>query len=223
VVLDDADVATIAPHLLGAAFMNNGQTCAAQTRLLAPRSRFDEVVDAVGAAAAASIVGDPSDPETTVGPLVSARQRERVEGYIRSGIDEGARLVCGGGRPSGLDGGWYVEPTVFADVDNRMRIAREEIFGPVLSVIAYDGVDDAIRIANDSPYGLSGSVWGPDDVRCAAVAKRFRTGTVAVNSAMVGDIRNPFGGFKGSGIGREMGREGLEAYLETRTVILPPG
>jgi betaine-aldehyde dehydrogenase len=166
-------------------------------------------------------VGDPADPETIVGPLVAERQRTRVEGYIQSGIDEGARLVCGGRRPETLNHGWYVEPTLFTEVDNRMRIAREEIFGPVLSVIAYDTDDDAVRLSNDSEYGLSGTVWGADLDRCTSVAKQLRTGTVAINSGMLGDLRNPFGGFKRSGIGREMGREGLEAYLETQTLVLP--
>ena len=223
IVLDDADIDSIASQLVGLAYVNNGQTCAAQTRVLAPKSRLGEVVDALAAAVSKAVVGDPADPATTIGPLVAARQRERVERYIRSGVDEGARLVAGGGRPAGLDRGWYVEPTVFADVDNGMRIAREEIFGPVLSIIEYDGEDEAVRLSNESDYGLSGSVWGGSNEHCATVAKRLRTGSVAVNSSMIADIKNPFGGFKRSGIGREMGREGLEAYLETQTLVMPPG
>jgi betaine-aldehyde dehydrogenase len=223
IVLDDADLDKAIPELLPAAFMNNGQTCAAQTRVLAPRSRYQEIVDGLAAAISASKVGDPSDPETFIGPLVAERQRTRVEGLIQAGVGEGARLVCGGGRPKDQARGWYVEPTLFADVDNRMQIAREEIFGPVLSVIPYDGEDEAVRIANESNYGLSGSVWTSDVARGAAVGKRVRTGTFAVNSGTTLDLKNPFGGFKQSGIGREMGPEGLEAYLETQTLILPAG
>jgi len=224
IVLDDADLDVVVPQLAPVAFVNNGQTCAAQTRVLAPRSMVGAVTEALRAQIAGMAVGAPSDPTTDVGPLVSARQRDRVEGYIRSGLDEGAQLVCGGGRPADLDRGWYVEPTLFAGVDNGMRIAREEIFGPVLSVIAYDDADDAddaVRIANDSDYGLSGTVWGADVERCEAVAKRVRTGVVAINSGLIGDVKNPFGGFKRSGIGREMGREGLEDFLETQCLVLP--
>jgi aldehyde dehydrogenase (NAD+) len=221
IVLDDADLAKAIPALLPAAFMNSGQACVAQTRVLAPRSRYRDVIEGLAAAVAATKVGDPSDPDNTVGPLVTARQRTRVEEYIRSGVDEGARLVCGGGRPQDLARGWYVEPTMFADVDNTMRIAQEEIFGPVLSVIPYDRDDDAIRIANDSNYGLSGSVWTSDVEHGMALGKRIRTGTFAINSGSVIDLKNPFGGFKQSGIGRELGAEGLDAYLETQTIIPP--
>jgi len=222
-VLDDADIESVVPQLLPVAFVNNGQTCAAQTRAIVPRPMLAAITDAMAAHIATMTVGAPTDPATHVGPLVTERQRERVEGFIRSGVDQGARLVCGGGRPADLDRGWYVEPTLFTDVDNSMTIAREEIFGPVLSVIPYDDVDDAVRIANDSDYGLSGTVWGADNARCEAVARRVRTGVVAINSGLVGDVKNPFGGFKRSGIGREMGREGLEAYLEPQTLVLPPG
>ncbi len=155
--------------------------------------------------------------------MVSERQRTRVEGYIREGVAGGARLATGGRRPAGLDAGFYVEPTLFAGVDNASRIAREEIFGPVLTVIPYADVDDAVALANDSDFGLSGSVWTSDPERGVAVASRIRTGTCAVNSGVVVEPRNPFGGFKASGVGREMGPEGVEAYLETRTIVLPPG
>ena len=222
IVLDDADLATTVPQLLDAGLQNNGQVCAAQTRILVPRGSADVVVDALVDHVRTLVVGDPRAPETDIGPVVSARQRDRVEGYVREGAAGGARLVCGGGRPVGLDGGFYVEPTLFADVDNASRIAREEIFGPVLTVIPYRDVDHAVALANDSPFGLSGSVWTADPERGVAVAGRIRTGTCAVNSGVVVEPRNPFGGFKSSGVGREMGPEGVEAYLETRTVVLPP-
>jgi betaine-aldehyde dehydrogenase len=219
-ILDDADLDAAIPALLPAALMNNGQACVAQTRILAPRGRYDEVVTALADAVAAQKVGDPSDPEVQVGPLVAERQRSRVEGYLEAGNREGARVVVGGGRPEDLNRGWFVEPTLFADVDNRMTIAREEIFGPVLSVIPFDTDDDAVRIANESDYGLSGSVWTGDRDRGVGVAKRVRTGTYAVNAGMTIDLRNPFGGFKASGIGRELGPEGLEAYTEVQTIVL---
>ena len=221
IVLDDADLATSIPMLMPSALMNNGEACVAQTRILAPRSRYDEVVDAVAEAVRATVVGDPADPATTVGPLVAERQRGRVLGYIDKGRSEGAKLVVGGGRPAGLDTGWFVEPTLFVDVDNNMTIAQEEIFGPVLAVIPYDDESDAVRIANDSDYGLSGSVWSGDVERGLGVAKRVRTGTYGVNSFATLDVRNPFGGFKSSGVGRELGPEGLSAYLETKTIVLP--
>jgi len=221
IVLDDADLATSIPMLMPSALMNNGEACVAQTRILAPRSRYDEVVDAVAEAVRATVVGDPADPATTVGPLVAERQRGRVLGYIDKGRSEGAKLAVGGGRPAGLDTGWFVEPTLFVDVDNNMTIAQEEIFGPVLAVIPYDDESDAVRIANDSDYGLSGSVWSGDVERGLGVAKRVRTGTYGVNSFATLDVRNPFGGFKSSGVGRELGPEGLSAYLETKTIVLP--
>jgi betaine-aldehyde dehydrogenase len=220
IVLDDADLDTTIAGLLPAAMMNNGQACAAQTRILASRRRYDEVVDALVTAVRGMPVGDPMDPATFIGPLVARRQRERVEGYIRSGRDEGARIATGGGRPAGLATGWYVEPTVFADVDNRMRIAQEEIFGPVVVVIPYASPEDAVRISNDSEYGLSGSVWTADVERGVEIAKQVRTGTYTVNGFTI-EFGGPFGGYKCSGVGRELGPEGLEAYLELKAINLP--
>ncbi|MEU3186345.1 aldehyde dehydrogenase [Streptomyces sp. NPDC006923] len=220
IILDDADLEQVAAAVPFLAFGNNGESCAAHTRLLAPRSRYEEVVGLVKAAAEKVTVGNPSDPQSFVGPLVTKAQKERVESYIRSGIDEGARLVVGGpGTPEGLEAGNYVRPTVFADVDNAMRIAQEEIFGPVLVVIPYEDEDDAVRIANDSPYGLSGGVWTSDPERGLAVARRIRTGTFLVNGASFG-FDAPFGGYKASGIGREFGPVGLGTYLEHKTISM---
>jgi aldehyde dehydrogenase (NAD+) len=222
ILLDDVDLGEVMPNLMGAALMNNGQACAAQTRILASRDRYDDVVDALCDAVRLQQVGDPLDPATTIGPLVADRQRERVEGYIATGQKEGAKVVVGGGRPSAQSTGWYVEPTVFVNVDNRMTIAREEIFGPVLAVIPFDDIDDAVRIANDSDYGLSGSVWSRDVAAGVDVAKRVRTGTYTINGFMI-EFSCPFGGFKQSGIGRELGPEGLAAYLEAKSISLPAG
>ncbi len=221
IVLDDADVAAAVAGIVPNGVMNNGQACVAQTRILASRARYGEVVDAVSEAVGALTVGDALDPATEVGPLVAERQRERVLGYLDIGREEGARVTVGGGRPAGLATGWFVEPTVFAEVTNDMRIAQEEIFGPVLTVIPYDDVDDAVRIANDSAYGLSGSVWGGDHEAAAAVGRRIRTGTMNVNTFMM-DFCSPFGGFKASGLGRELGPEGLEAYLLAQTIAHAP-
>ncbi len=201
--------------------MNNGEACIAQTRILAPRSRYDDVVEAVAEAVKGHTVGDPADPSVAVGPLVAERQRDRVLGYIEKGSAEGAKLTVGGGRPAGLERGWFVEPTLFVDVDNHMTIAQEEIFGPVLSVIGYDRPEDAVRIANDSDYGLSGSVWTTDVEAGIDVARQVRTGTYGINAFGTLDMRNPFGGFKASGVGRELGPEGLSAYLETKSIVLP--
>src|SRR6185503_14325956 len=222
IVLDDADLPMAIAGLMPGALMNNGQACVAQTRMLASRTRYREVCEAVVEAVRAWSVGDPMDPTTMCGPLVAARQRDRVESYIKIGRDEGAKVACGGGRPTGFPTGWYVEPTVFVDVDNRMRIAREEIFGPVLAVIPYDDEADALRIANDSDYGLSGSVWTADVDHGLEVARRVRTGTYTVNGFAM-EFGAPFGGFKCSGVGRELGPEGLEAYLESKQINLPMG
>ncbi|MFD7006923.1 aldehyde dehydrogenase [Rhodococcus jostii] len=222
IILEDADLAATMPMLVMSGLMNTGQACVAQTRILAPRSRYDEVLDALVAGAGFMTVGDPSDPAAQLGPLISEKQRDRVEGYIAKGKEQGARVVLGGGRPEGLDKGWYVEPTIFADVDNSMTIAREEIFGPVLSVIPYDSEDEAIKIANDSDYGLAGSVYTTDIDHGLAVAKQIRTGTYAINWYAF-DPGSPFGGYKASGIGRENGPEGLEAFCETKSVLMPPG
>ncbi len=219
IVLDDANLATAIPEIVGAGLMNNGQACVAQTRILAPRSSYGEVVDALEAQFRAQVVGDPLDPATTIGPLVARRQQERVESYIAKGIGEGARVVAGGAQSS-QPTGWYVEPTLFADVDNKMTIAQEEIFGPVLSVIPYDTVDEAVAIANDSDYGLSGSVFSADPHRGLDVARRVRTGTTNVNTFML-EFSAPFGGYKDSGMGRELGEQGLEAYLESKSICLP--
>ncbi|HET9610416.1 MAG TPA: aldehyde dehydrogenase [Acidimicrobiales bacterium] len=221
IILDDCDLASTMPLLMGTALMNNGEACIAQTRILASRSRYDEVVDALSDAVRATTVGDPTDPSVAVGPLVAERQRDRVLGYIEKGRAEGAKVAVGGGRPAGIDRGWFVEPTLFAGVDNGMTIAQEEIFGPVLAVLPYDDPDDAVRIANDSDYGLSGSVWTSDVEAGIDVARRVRTGTYGINQFGTLDMRNPFGGFKASGVGRELGPEGLSAYLETKSIVLP--
>jgi aldehyde dehydrogenase (NAD+) len=222
IILDDADLAATVEGLKFASLMNSGQACVAQTRILASRANYDAVVDALAGMVGGLSVGDPHDPATEVGPMVAERQQERVEKYIAVGQEEGARVVVGGnGRPEGCDRGWYVQPTVFADVSNDMRIAREEIFGPVLSVIPYDDVDDAVRLANDSEYGLAGSVWTGDIDRGLDIARRVRTGTYGVNQYTM-DFVAPFGGYKASGLGREFGKEGFAHYLELKSIV-PPG
>lgn len=220
IVLDDADLLPQLEDFFAATLLNNGQTCYLGTRVLAPRSRYDEIVEVVAGLAASLRTGDPLDPGTQVGPLVSSHQRDRVEGYIAGAREEGARLVSGGGRPAGLDRGWFVEPTVFADVDNAMTIAREEVFGPVLAVIPYRDDAEAVAIANDSGYGLGGSVWSSDPERATAVARRVRTGTIGINGYML-DPGAPFGGVKWSGHGRELGPEGLQAYQVLTSLYRP--
>lgn len=219
VILDDADFATAIPLAVMAGFNNSGQACIAGTRLLVPRARLAEFESMAGAAVDAVVSGDPSDPKTEVGPMVSRKQWDRVQGYIRRGIDEGARLIAGGeGRPKGYDRGWLVRPTLFTDVRNDMTIAREEIFGPVLSVIAYEGDEEAIAIANDTPYGLQAYVISADTGRALRVASRIDAGRVLVN-ALTREPKAPFGGFKQSGLGREYGVFGLEAYLEPKAIL----
>ncbi|WP_326635924.1 aldehyde dehydrogenase [Nonomuraea fuscirosea] len=216
IILDDADLPASMGFLTMASLMNNGQACVAQTRILASRNRYDEVVDAVAGMVNGQAVGDPADPATGIGPLVAKRQQDRVEGYIKIGMDEGAKVVVGGlDRP--YDRGWYVSPTVFAGVSNDMRIAREEIFGPVLAVIPYEDEADAVRIANDSDYGLAGTVWTADTEHGMDVARQVRTGTYGVNCFML-ETNAPFGGYKASGVGRELGPEGLNSYLEYKTI-----
>jgi aldehyde dehydrogenase (NAD+) len=222
IICADADLDATVAGLMSASLMNNGQACVAQTRILVQRDRYDDTVDALTAAVANMVVGDPMDPATEIGPLTSSRQRERVEGYITAGRDEGASVALGGGRPAGLDRGWYVEPTVFTGVDNSMRIAQEEIFGPVLAVIPYGDESEAIAIANDSPYGLSGSVWSADNARATDIARKIDTGTVSVNGFMI-EFCSPFGGYKDSGLGRELGPEGLSHYLEMKSIMLLGG
>jgi betaine-aldehyde dehydrogenase len=220
IILDDADLTATMARLKVAALVNNGQTCVAQTRILASRSRYDEVVAALADTVTAMRIGDPADPTTELGPLATSAQRERVDRYVEQGRQEGAKPVIGGTtRPYAR--GWYVTPTVFANVDNRMRIAREEIFGPVLCVIPYETEEDAIRIADDSNYGLAGSVWTADLARGMNVARRVRAGTYGVNTYAV-EVSAPFGGYKDSGVGRELGPEGLAAYQQHKSIVHGP-
>ena len=221
IVLDDAAPQKVAAGVRSASLSNSGQICNALTRVLVPRRRQDEYVDALAAEMAQLRVGDPSDPDTQLGPLVSQRQQHRVRDYIEVGQREGARLVVGGSdMPDGVDRGWYVRPTLFADADNTMRIAREEIFGPVVTVIGYGDVDEAVAIANDSEYGLAGSVWSADTDGALAVAGRIRTGTLGINQGYTMDPVAPFGGVKASGYGRELGPEGLDGYLDTKSIAI---
>ena len=220
VVLDDADLETTVRSLRLGTFRNTGQICSLKTRILVSRKRETELLERLAAMVASMPIGDPMDPATELGPLVSRRQRERVEGYIEIGRDEGATLICGGGRPRGLTQGWFVEPTIFSDVTRSMRIAQEEIFGPVAAVLAYDTEEEAVSIANDSDYGLNGSVFTTDIDHGLQVAARMRTGTVELNGSPVG-FHSPIGGWKRSGIGREAGPEGFDAYVELKSIGLP--
>ena len=217
-VLDDADLAGACAVSAFTAATHAGQGCAITTRLVVPRDRYGEAVQAAAGTMASLRPGDPDDPGTVCGPLISARQRERVEGYLDSAAADGGTFACGGGRPADRDTGFFIEPTVIAGLDNNAKAAREEIFGPVLTVIAHDGDDDAVRIANDSPYGLSGTVFSGDPERAAAIAARMRVGTVNVNGGVWYSADVPFGGYKQSGIGREMGLAGFEEYLEIKAI-----
>jgi len=220
VILDDADFEKAVASGVGNCYFNSGQTCSALTRMLVPRSRHDEAVQIAKRVAENFTVGDPREGKCKLGPLVSAAQRERVVGYIKKGIEEGATLVAGGPeKPDGLDSGFFVRPTVFANVDNKMTIAREEIFGPVLSIIPYEDEEDAVRIANDTVYGLSGAVWSADAERARRVARRLRTGQVEINGGKFNPLA-PFGGYKQSGHGRELGKYGLEEFLEVKSMLM---
>jgi len=219
IVLDDADPSAVATGIQMASLANSGQVCNALSRILVPEARKDEYVDALAAGMSSMTVGDPADANTQIGPLVAKRQQERVRGYIESGQNEGARLVTGGAAlPDGLDTGWYVRPTLFSDATNDMRIAREEIFGPVLTVIPFRDEDEAIRIANDSEYGLAGSVFTTDVDRGYGVAARVRSGTFGVNEGYIMDPAAPFGGVKNSGYGRELGTEGIDSYTVSQSI-----
>lgn len=218
VVLDDADLTGASSVSAFSACMHAGQGCAITTRLVVPRDRYDEAVATAAATMSSIKPGDPNDPGTVCGPLISARQRDRVQGYLDSAIAEGGTFACGGGRPADRTTGFFIEPTVIAGLGNDARVAREEIFGPVLTVIAHDGDDDAVRIANDSPYGLSATVMSADPQRAAAVASRMRVGTVNVNGGVWYSADAPFGGYKQSGNGREMGLAGFGEYLEIKLV-----
>lgn len=220
IILDDADFERAVASGVGNCYFNSGQTCSALTRMLVPKSRYDEAVAIAKRAADKFTVGDPLGGAAKLGPLVSATQRDRVVGYIEKGIAEGATVIAGGPeKPEGLEHGYFVRPTVFANVDNKMTIAQEEIFGPVLSLIAYEDEDDAVRIANDTVYGLSGGVWSGDAERAKRIARRLRTGQVEINGGRFNPLA-PFGGYKQSGNGRELGKFGLEEFLEVKAMLL---
>lgn len=221
IVLDDADLAGACGVAAFTVSTHAGQGCAITTRLLVPREKYDEAVEATARTLGGLSAGDPANPGTICGPLISARQRARVEEYLRLAREEGGTIVVGGGRPADRDRGFFVEPTLISGLDNTARVAREEIFGPVLVIIPHDGDEDAISIANDSPYGLSGSVWGTDPARVQRVVDGVRTGTLSVNGGVWYSADAPFGGYKQSGIGREMGVAGFEEYLETKLVAEP--
>jgi acyl-CoA reductase-like NAD-dependent aldehyde dehydrogenase len=217
VVLDDAPFEKAIAVGVNNCMQNSGQTCSAWTRMLVPRARQADVIDLAKAQIAKLTMGDPFDPKTRLGPLASANQRDTVLGFIETGKKEGAELIAGGGRPSSLAKGFYVEPTIFANVDNRMEIAQEEIFGPVLSIIAYDSDDEAVRLANDSIYGLAGGVWGGSPERALAVARRMRTGQVDINGGRFNHLA-PFGGYKKSGLGRELGPHALDEFFQLKAI-----
>jgi aldehyde dehydrogenase (NAD+) len=219
IVLDDANFPTAVAQGMGGCTLNSGQSCNAPTRMLVPNKRMDEAATIAKAAALAVKVGDPSKPDTNIGPVVSKAQWDKIQGLIKKGIEEGAKLECGGeGLPEGLNNGYFVKPTVFSHVSNDMTIAREEIFGPVLSIIGYEDDADAVRIANDTPYGLSGYVQSSDLERARNVARQIRAGNIHVNGAGV-DPGSPFGGYKHSGNGREFSVWGLEEFLETKAIL----
>lgn len=218
IVLDDADLKAAVAGTAISVFVNSGQTCVAPTRLLVPRAQYDTALAIAAATAQAMTVGDPQDPNSKVGPVANRGQFERIQSMIQTGLEDGARIVAGGpGRPESLSQGFYVRPTVFADVSNDMRIAREEIFGPVLVVIPYDSDDEAVAIANDSDYGLAGYVWSSNPDRALSVARQLRTGSVRINGAAA-DMQAPFGGFKASGNGRELGQHGIAEFMELRSI-----
>lgn len=218
IILEDANIDTVLAGLPAASLTSNGQACFSCTRILVPNSRYQEFVDAIAATVSSYIVGDPLDRATQIGPMGSSIHRDRVEGYIAKGKTE-AKLVAGGGRPSTQPRGWFVQPTVFADVSNASTIAQEEIFGPVLSIIRYADENEAIRITNDSVYGLGGTVWSEDHERAIKLARRMATGTVGINGYMP-DLNTPFGGIKSSGLGREMGPESVASYQQLKSMYL---
>jgi betaine-aldehyde dehydrogenase len=222
IILPDADIVRLAPALAATTMMNNGQACVLQSRVLIPRARYRETIKALAAEVAKLKVGDPFDPAARVGPLISKRQREIVANYVSRAQGEGARLMLGGNHPPGLAKGWFFEPTVLSDCNPGMTIAREEVFGPVVACIAYSDEDEAVRIANDSDFGLSGTVWTADLERGLQVARRMQVGNYGVNCFGM-DVAAPFGGYKASGLGRELGPEGLEAFFQTKSIHLPVG
>jgi aldehyde dehydrogenase (NAD+) len=218
IVLDDADLAGAVGVAGFSVCMHAGQGCAITTRLVVPRAKYDDAVSIAAATMSGIKAGDPTDPGTICGPVISARQRDRIQGYLDSAIAEGGTFACGGGRPADREVGFFIEPTVIAGLGNDARVSQEEIFGPVLTVIPHDGDDDAVRIANDSAYGLSGTVFGADPDRAARAAARVRAGTININGGVWYSADAPFGGYKQSGNGREMGLAGFEEYLETKTI-----